>query len=87
MVLEAEGVADLVKELFVCGLVGHRQCYNFASFPFKRMKACIKTAIRVKFIFKSREKPGISISNWVFMPTSRQNNMLGCNLNTRMINK
>ena len=48
--LEADGVANLVKELFVCGLVGHRQCYNFASYPFKRMKASIETAIRDKFI-------------------------------------
>ena len=74
--LEADGVANLVKELFVCGLVGHRQCYNFARYPFKRMKASIETAIRVKFIFESREKPGISMSYWVFMPTCRQNNML-----------
>jgi hypothetical protein len=58
-VLEAEGVTDLVQELFVCGLVGHRQCYNFDSYPFKRMKASIEKAIRVKFIFESREKPDI----------------------------
>ena len=74
--LEAEGVADLVQELFVCGLVGHRQCYNFASYPIKGLKASMETAIRVKFIFESREKPSISTSCWVFMPTSRQNNML-----------
>jgi hypothetical protein len=32
------GVADLVKELFVCDLVGHRQRYNFASYPFILLK-------------------------------------------------
>jgi len=75
-VLEAEGVADLVQEYFVCGLVGHRQCYNFDSYPLKRMKVSIETAIRVKFIFESCEMARISKSYWVFLPTSRQNNML-----------
>jgi hypothetical protein len=40
------------------------------------MKARFETAIRVKFIFESREMPGINISYWVFLPTSRQNNLL-----------
>ena len=78
--LEVKGVADLIKELFVCCLVGHRQCYNFASFPFKRMKAIIEVAIRIIFIFENCEKPRINISYWVFIPTCRYNNILGARL-------